>query len=470
MNITTLSQDFSRIESEIANGPIYPTVTADQIRDHLNSRFRFQQPIPLADLVAECEAMLRHWQVHVTHPRYFGLFNPSVTFASALADTLVAFYNPQLANWRTAPAANEIERHTLAFLAHKFGLPADHIANYTSGGMEANLSSVIVALTWAFPDYGEFGLRALPAQPILYVSPEAHNGYHKLSHMTGLGRRALHPAPTAADLKISPTALRQQIHRDRAAGLAPFLVVATAGSTATGIIDPLPELAQLCREENLWLHVDAAWGGAAILSPSLAPVLRGIELADSITCDAHKWLSVPMGAGIFFCRHRTKVEEAFRAALSYMPTQKDAPVLDPFSTTPQWSRRFIGLKLFMALAERGESGYCEMIEHQTAIGDYLREQLTATGWTIANSTPLPLLCFTRANLDHDALLAALKDQQICWMTLAKVNGAPCIRACITSFLTQRSHIDYVVAEINRIAATLPTIQTSATPTTEQVTL
>src|SRR2546428_4889161 len=147
----------AKLESDIANGPIVPSVTPQEIRGHLAARYDFSKPLDLDEVGADVEAMLRTWQVHVTHPRYFGLFNPSVTPASIVADTLVAMYNPQLATWRTSPAANEIERHTLAWLASKFGLPAGASASFTSGGAEANLSAVIVALTRAFPSYGEHG-------------------------------------------------------------------------------------------------------------------------------------------------------------------------------------------------------------------------------------------------------------------------------------------------------------------------
>ena len=129
----------------------------------------------------------------------------------------------------------------------------------------------------------------------------------------------------------------------------------TAGTTAAGVIDPLPELARFCRDEGLWFHVDAAWGGAAILSPNLRHHLAGIEAADSITCDAHKWFSVPMGAGMFFCRHADAVAEAFHAETTYMPGKTAGPALDPYTTSVQWSRRFIGLKLFLALAQIEQS-------------------------------------------------------------------------------------------------------------------
>src|ERR1700722_6383001 len=167
MVIDEIASDFAQLQVDIANGPILPTVTAEEIRSYLASRYDFAQAQPLEHVIADVETMLRTWQVQVTHPRYFGLFNPSVTLASVVADTLVAMYNSQLANWRTSPAANEIERHTLAWLSAKFGLPEGSIASFTSGGMEANLSAVVVALTRAFPDYGEHGLRHIGGEPMI---------------------------------------------------------------------------------------------------------------------------------------------------------------------------------------------------------------------------------------------------------------------------------------------------------------
>ena len=452
MFIDEMQSDFRQLELDIANGPILPTITAEEIRSYLGSRYDFHQSLPLEEVVNDVEKMLRSWQVQVTHPRYFGLFNPSVTFASVVADTLVAMYNSQLANWRTSPAANEMERHTLGWLAEKFGLPKDSIATFTSGGTEANLSAVVVALTRAFPEYGEHGLRQLNATPAVYLTAEAHNGYNKIAHMTGLGRRALRIIPTDGDLKMSLAELQRQVEEDRNNGFLPFMVIATAGTTATGVIDPLPEIGKFCREQGLWLHVDAAWGGSAILAPSLRPHLAGIGDADSITCDAHKWLSVTMGCGMFFCRHAQTVAEAFRADVSYMPSKKAGPVFDPFTNSAQWSRRFIGLKLFMSLAERGEAGYAGMLEHQTRMGDVLREALKASGWSILNSTPLPLVCFTREGLVPTEFLASLHKHQIAWMSQARVGDIPVVRACITSFRTNEDDIHWVVSEMNRLIA------------------
>ena len=179
-----------------------------------------------------------------------------------------------------------------------------------------------------------------------------------------------------------------------------------------------------------------------------------------MTCDAHKWFSVPMGCGMFFCRHRETVAEAFRADVTYMPSrvtgtgdpEAASATFNPLTTSAQWSRRFIGLKLFMALAHQGEAGYAAMIEHQTRMGEHLRECLAASGWRIVNSTPLPLVCFTRPGLHPARLLAALRDGQIAWMSEAQVDGTEVMRACITSFRTTAQDIDSVVGEMNRLVA------------------
>ena len=450
MVIDGIRDDFARLESEIAEGPIVPSVTPQEIRSYLASRYDFKKSMILDDVVADVEKMLRTWQVQVTHPRYFGLFNPSVTFASVIADTLVAMYNPQLANWRTSPAGNEIERHTLSWLAAKFGLPADVSASFTSGGSEANLSAVVVALTKAFPDYGVNGLRGLIAEPTIYVTEETHHSFNKIAHMTGLGRKALRTVATDRHLKLDIQDLERQVTEDRKNGYVPFMVVGAAGTTAAGVIDPLLEIGRFCRKTDLWFHVDAAWGGSAIISPSLGHHLAGIDGADSITCDAHKWLSVPMGAGMFFCRHPEIVAEAFRAEISYMPKKTDGAVQDPYTTSAQWSRRFIGLKLFVALAQYGESGYGEMIEHQAQMGRVLREALQSSGWRIVNNTPLPLICFTRDGLDTTSFLANLREQQIVWMSEAQLRGTPVLRACVTSFKTTEADIHWIVNEMNRL--------------------
>jgi glutamate/tyrosine decarboxylase-like PLP-dependent enzyme len=434
---------------------VTPRVSPAEIRRHLAERFDFQRPQALEGLIAEVSKLLRAWTLHTAHPRYFGLFNPGVRPAGVAADALVALYNPQMAAWSHSPIGNELERHTLRWLAPRFGLdPERSAAHFTSGGAEANLTGVLVALTHAFPDYGERGLRALPAQPVFYVSEEAHHSFHKVAHLAGLGREALRTVPVDEELKMDLGELERRIAADRAAGQAPFLVVGTAGTTSAGVIDPLAAQAGLCAREKLWLHVDAAWGGAAVFSPKLRMHLAGIERADSLTCDAHKWLAAPMGAGMFFCRHPESVARTFRVSASYMPDPTRETV-DPYVTSIQWSRRFIGLKVFMTLAELGEQGLIRMIETQAALGELLRDRLRRAGWRIVNRTPLPVVCFTHARLEEGELsvrelVERVYERGQVWVSEVLLGGRlAAVRACITNYRTRPADVEALVEELGR---------------------
>ena len=196
------------------------------------------------------------------------------------------------------------------------------------------------------------------------------------------------------DFTMDVERLEAAIKSDRDAGRAPFMIVATAGTTGAGLIDPIASIADVAKLEKLWLHVDAAWGGAAVLVPELRTHLEGIERADSITFDAHKWLSVPMGAGLYLTRHPKILEQTFSTATSYMPRESlEFGVADPYNHSMQWSRRFIGLKVFLSLMVAGWEGYAEAVRHQTRMGAFLRRELEAAGWRVVNQTPLPVACF-----------------------------------------------------------------------------
>jgi glutamate/tyrosine decarboxylase-like PLP-dependent enzyme len=375
---------------------------------------------------------------------------------SVAGDALAALYNTQLAVWWKSPIANEIEQHTLRFLLSRLGIePERWHAAFTTGGAEANHSAVLVALTHHFPQYGDDGASAL-GRVRLYVSQESHLSFEKIAHATGIGRNAVRVVPATDVLQMDVAALRATIERDVAAGDKPFLVVGTAGTTRAGVIDPLPELAAVCAEHDLWYHVDAAWGGSAALSPILLPLLAGIESADSITWDAHKWLSVPMGAGMFFCREADTVARAFGVRATYVPTPAH-DTHDNYLTTMQWSRRFIGLKLFLALAEVGADGYRAMIEHQTHMGDALRIKLRAAGWSVVNRTALPLVCFTHPAIEEGRvttsdLLHRLYERGNVWISEVTLAGKPVLRACITSYLTTEADLDTLLAELSVVLA------------------
>jgi aromatic-L-amino-acid/L-tryptophan decarboxylase len=436
---------------EVATLPVDPRISYEEL-DARVQEFDFQTPVALESLLEACGELLREGIVHTSHPRYFGLFNPTPTFAGVLADALVAAFNPQLAVTSHAPAAVAIERRVLSVFAEALGFP-DAAGTFTSGGAEANLTALLLALERHFPEATERGLAALDARPTLYASTEAHHSLVKAARMTGLGHHALRSVPPTRRLALDVAALRERIMHDRAAGERPFLVVATAGNTAAGVIDPLPAIADLSEALGVDLHVDAAWAGGACLSPRLRPLLDGIERADSVTIDAHKWLSVPMGAGMFITKHRDALSRTFRTTANYMPS---AQASDPYLSSAQWSRRFTGLKVFMSLAAAGQNGYALQIEHDCELGDRLRARLRHDGWRIVNETSLPVVCFTPGQDDSSERLESIARyvaaSGVAWISVAQLAGRPALRACITSHRSAEQDLDALCTELSRARA------------------
>ena len=436
---------------DVAELPVDTHPRAAEIREHLE-RYDFDSPLDAREVLDDCADMLTRWGMHNTHPRYFGLFNPSVAFMSVIADQLVAAFNPQLGVWHHNPAGCEIEAHLIRHFAALFALPRETSSGYfTSGGSEANLMGVQLALASIFPRYSQEGAAALDRRPVFYVSEECHHSFLKIAAQSGLGRDALRTVCAGEDLRMDVAALADAVEKDRRNGRAPFLVAGTAGTTSAGAVDPLDEIADFCRAERLHFHVDAAWAGSAILSPVLAKHLAGMEKADSITIDPHKWMSVPMGAGLFLCRDRTALGHAFGAETAYVPAS-DEEFEEPYVHSPQWSRRFIGLKLFMALAVAGRSGYAAVLEGQTALGDKLKTLLSEDGWVLENDTPFPIACFTASGLgddSHEAIAREIVSRGRAWISTTMLRRRKVLRACITSFRSTETDLAILIDELAR---------------------
>jgi aromatic-L-amino-acid/L-tryptophan decarboxylase len=434
-------------EQRVRDRPVTPRLPDEALRARL-ARYDFVRPRPLEEMVPDIADLLERATIHTTHPRYFGLFNPGVKRAGVIADTLVAVYNPQLgARWHS-PAAGDIEQMTLDYFRRRIGYPAGATsASFTTGGSEANLVGVLAGLSRAFPRHADEGLAGL--RPVFYASDQAHDSFVKIAHITGLGRQAFRRVKTDARGRLDIADLRRAVARDRAEGRSPFLVVATVGTTATGAIDPMSELAEVCRAEDLWLHADAAWGGIALLSDALRAHVVGVELADSITWDAHKSLPVPMGAGMFFSRRPANAEAAFAVTPGYIP---DHGEVANYQRTIQWSRRSIGMKVFFTLAELGQAGISAMIDHQAAMGRLLGEELRGAGWRVTNDSPLPLVCFTRDGIDADAVARAVSAEGAAWISDVRLaDGNHWLRACITHHATSPEDIRLLVAAVDRAA-------------------
>jgi len=425
-----LTRELPLANARITQGSVVPTFDLASFKRQL-AGFDFRSPRPLNDLLSWSIAQLEHGIVHMTHPRYFGLFNPAPTFPAECADRIVGAFNPQLATWTTAPAAVEIEAHVCKAVARRAGLPQDAVGHCTAGGSEANCTALLCALTRANPRFATEGTRAFAGAPVFYISADSHLAWLKIAHQTGIGRAAARLVPTDGRGQLDANALISALTEDRARGRVPVMIVATAGTTNAGMIDPLERCAQIAREAALWYHVDAAWGGALIASDRLRGALAGMEHADSITIDAHKWFATTMGCGMFMTRHANILSYVFHVSTTFMPS--NIVHLDPYVTTAQWSRRFLGLRLFLSLAAAGWQGYGAHVERSIALMATLKEELAARGWTIANDSQLAVLCVAPppGYGDIRTFVKRVIASGRAWIAAAKLEGRDIIRVCLT---------------------------------------
>jgi glutamate/tyrosine decarboxylase-like PLP-dependent enzyme len=397
---------------------------------------------------------LREGIVRTGDPRYFGLFNPATSPMGVLADALVAAANPQLATRSHAPWPVDLEERTLKAIGTRFGYPAEEIeGTFTTGGAEANATALHVALHEAHPDLARRGLRGLDADPTLYVSAEGHPTVARAARLAGLGSDAVRSVPVDAGLRMKTGALRAAIAHDRSSGRRPFLIVATAGTTSAGAIDPLDEIATIAARESVWLHVDAAYGGIAAIVAELSTAIAGIARADSVTFDAHKGLAAPMGAGIYLSRRPGALSRAFHDRAGYMP--RDAS-RDPYARSMQWSRRFVGAKVWATIEGHGWSAIEATLRAQIALGERLRVQLRERGWTVVNETPLPVVCFVddrRPDGRRGAFLGGVSRSVLAagagWITVTRLsNGTRALRAGIVNHRTREAHVDRLVEALD----------------------
>jgi glutamate/tyrosine decarboxylase-like PLP-dependent enzyme len=426
----SLTLELLRANERIAEGPVTPSLNLSDFKRELDG-FDFRTPRPLGELLSWTIDKMEHGLVHITHPRYFGLFNPAPTFPAQCADRIASAFNPQLATSTTSPAAIEIEAHVIRAVARRAGFPDQAAGHFTSGGSEANYTALLCALTRAIPEFATKGARAFEGPPVFYVSQESHLAWLKIAHQAGIGRSAVRLVATDGFGRMDQNALRDTIIGDRASGLVPIMIAATAGTTNAGMIDPLWACAELARSNGLWYHVDAAWGGALIASDRRRKVLLGIERADSVTIDAHKWFATTMGCGMFITRHPQVLSSTFQVSSSFMPS--NLPSLDPYVTSIQWSRRFLGLRMFLSLAAAGWSGYAEHFERSIELAELLKYELVARGWSTANSSPLAVLCVRPPPSlgDIRSIVARVLASGRAWVAVASFEGSDVIRACVT---------------------------------------
>jgi glutamate/tyrosine decarboxylase-like PLP-dependent enzyme len=468
--------------SRIDELPVFPVRTSAEV-----ARV-FDEPLPSKG--QDPAAILKEWETkvlpnatHLGSPRYFGFVNGSGTMLGTLAEALSASVNMNVGAWKPAPAASEIERRALVWIAELIGYPATSGGHFTSGGTQANFTAILCALrnTAAF-DTTRYGLQTDLARGrfLLYMADhEGHISVTRVADMLNLGREAVRPVPSREDFTLEVGALEKMIEEDRARGDVPFCVVGQAGSINVGAIDPLDEIADVCQRHQLWFHVDGANGALAAMLPEKRPLYRGMDRADSITLDPHKWLYIPYECGCVLVRDPEKLRRAFSLTAPYLrgtlPTEYTG--LDYLEYGPQMSRGFRALKVWMTLKHYGAVGYRQLLSQNTRCAEHLDRLVRGSADFEALHKPtLFLYSFRYAPADlrlgtratsagrekADAYLDRLNQRiadeiqasGVAFVMTTRVRGRVVLRLSICSHRTTLRDIEIVFAKLRELGETL----------------
>ena len=418
-------------------------------------------PISVLDNV--CREMIDKG-FHIPAANYFGLMNPTPTYMGFLAEALVAALNPQLATLARSQLASKIELETVRWMAERVGWRSDFGGTFTSGGNEANFSGLALALAAKFPHAMDEGVAAIGGQPVVYGSTESHHSLDKSAGLLGIGRKALRRIPVDDKLQMDPAQLEEAIEDDRRTGRKPFCAVATAGTTNSGIVDDLVAIADVCRRHQLWLHVDGAYGASAVFSDKHRYLVRGIELADSITIDPHKWLAVPFAAGVVLTRHPKILETAFSVAAPYMPKAAGARLPDNARVSTQWTRRMNSLKLWLTLRVHGRKAYEDHIDRQLQLARSFAAWIEKSEhFQLAAQPMLTIVSFRMKSNGLDAQQMAARHSEVAeevtrdgqrWISDTVVNGESVLRMMIISYLTEERHLQDLQVALETAARTV----------------
>lgn len=445
--------------ASIPDGPVTPSESPSRVREALN----LNAPLPQHGtdprvLLTETASRLFAHSLFNAHPRFLGYITSSPAPIGVLGDFLASALNANVGAWSLSPAATEIEAQTVRWIAEFIGYPVACGGLLVSGGNMANVACFMAArAARAGWDVRKHGVSAGP-RLVAYASAETHTWIQKAADMAGMGTDAIRWIPTGDDLCMDVGALERTIEDDAAAGLRPLLVVGTAGSVSTGAVDPLPDIAALCRARDLWFHVDGAYGGFAASLPDASRALRGLSLADSVAVDPHKWLYAPLEAGCLLVRDA----EALRTAFAYHPPYYHfaEQATNYVDHGPQNSRGFRALKVWLAWQHVGAAGFRQMISDDIALSKamaaHIRLQpeleLLTQDLSITTFRFVPAALRERAhsasvadylNRLNQALLDGLQRSGEAFVSNAVIQGRYALRACIVNFHTTRADIELV---------------------------
>jgi aromatic-L-amino-acid/L-tryptophan decarboxylase len=439
-----------------------PHLTAESVREAVALEVP-DEPMPAQELVAHLRVAVLDNSLKSGHPAHLAYITGTGTVPGAAADLLAAGLNPNVGGWLLSPAATEIELQLTRWLAGLLGLPETAGGMIVAGGGVANF----IALKVARDAIAGLEIRrsGVTDRLAVYCSEEAHVTIDRATDMLGLGTDAVRHVAVDEEFRMRPDALEEAIRADIDAGIRPAIVVGTAGTTATGSIEPLDELAEIAAEHGLWFHVDAAYGGALALSDEVRPLLGGIEQADSVTLDPHKWLSTPLGSGCIVVRNLQSLSDSFGVYASYVHEDEALDRgLNLGFLGPQFSRGWDALKVWVSLLAHGRTAYARRIEHDIELTRYLAARVQEHPDFELLATGLSICCFRYRpqRVDDDAYLDRLNERLLSDLQLdgrvypsnAILNGRFCLRTCIVNFRTEADDLDLVLDVAGELGAKL----------------
>jgi len=427
-----------------------------------------REGVPLAGVVAELEKKLLPNCTHVGHPGYFGFITPSPLPAGGLADLLASVLNQNPGAWAIGPGSVAMERRVVRWLCDLVGYDGAAGGNLTSGGMMANFIGLKLARDAVSGDRAQHeGVRGGWA---VYTSDERHVAIDKAVDAVGLGRESLRVVPTDDTFRIDLAALDAAIERDRAAGVRPLCLVAMGGSTNTGAADPLAQLRRIADREGAWLHVDAAYGAAMLLSPEGRDVLAGLELADSVAVDPHKWFFAPVDAGAILVRDASQLIRSFGMEPAYLAEELDeaGERYQYFVHGFEQSRRFRALKVWTIFKRYGTAAIGRFVEANVEQARRLYDLAEADAEFEGAVRPaMSAVCvrYRGADLDEDTrarlharVVRRIEEGGRFWITTTRLKGRPWFRVNPVNFRTRLEHMDQLFellrAECGRAAGEL----------------
>jgi aromatic-L-amino-acid decarboxylase len=474
----TLVDSVADFLGRLPKAPTASPLLPDQLRSKLGKR---EMPEKGADIAPIFEKFSRLFFEHSTHngsPRFFGYITSSAAPISALADLLASAVNPNVGAWALSPIASEVENESIRWLAQFMGLPGKWDGVLVSGGNMANIVGFFAARkAKALWDIRALGVAHPMSQNlVLYGSAEMHTWINKAADMSGLGTAAVRWIETDDQLRMRPDALRKQIQSDRITGFQPFLVVGTAGTVGTGVTDPLPELAKICKEFDLWFHVDGAYGAPAVALDDASADLKGLRLADSIAIDPHKWLYSSIEAGCLLTRHPEALRDAFGFKPSYyqFDDNEGQEVKNYFEYGPQNTRGFRALKIWLGFQQAGASGYRRMIADDIELAHRLHEFVGKQELLEQGSVALSICTFRFVPADLRArsrgekavtdylnelnarIATALRLSGGAFVSNAHIEDRYVLRACIVNFRTTLADVQLLPELIVRIGKDIDT--------------